>query len=614
MIACIDVGGGLVGLKDTRYDQALVDASKKIPGMRWNPGARAWIGYPDAVREVCTLLGLPVGSNCRLKPFAGEGADKGAGAVAGLRQYQKTGVAFLSSVGRCILADDMGMGKSIQAIAAACAVGGKVVIVCPNFVKSVWFYALQPKKVRKSKKKVGVANGANNGAVASVANAGGGSTFGGELLKWWPGLAPETVYLPKGTGAKLLSGGIPGESQVVVINYDIVEKWAPAIIEWVSGSSFSLVLDEAHLVGNAKSGRSRGVRTLADASTRLWALSGTPMTNRPKDLFNLLDTLYPGRLGSFYQYGVRYCGGHQVQVTPEKLVWDFSGASNLEELRRRLEFIMLRRTKAEVTLELPPKTRQIIRVPASATNKKPNDFVEVSDIEVDVEVDMDDVVGAYGRAFGPVGGSNAVTLGGGGEGADGVSMGNKKEARRQLALAAEVKFPTVLDMVKEHTDAGHKVIVASYRRKVADDMVAQLTRRGVTASVIHGGIAGEMRLDILLKYRALEGAGVIAVTIDTCSTGIDLSFADVLVVAELTYEPHELLQLESRIHRSGQMKNSLIQYVVADGSLDDFVVDIVLSKLDTFDQTIGAADNLSEGLRGTEEDILSSLYAAIGGL
>ena len=103
------------------------------------------------------------------------------------------------------------------------------------------------------------------------------------------------------------------------------------------------------------------------------------------------------------------------------------------------------------------------------------------------------------------------------------------------------------------------------------------------------------------------------VTIDSCATGIDLSFASVAVVLELTYEPHKLLQLESRLHRWGALLPVLIQYLCARGTVDEIVVSKVVGKLDTFERAIGATGEAigSELSSTTEDDILREILGGV---
>ena len=245
--------------------------------------------------------------------------------VGGLRKYQVEGVHFLLEKRAAILADDMGLGKSAQALTAARVLGLKTVIVCFKYAKGVW----------------------------------GGSE--GEISKWWPHAKVDSLE-----GSKLHR--LDPSTDVALIHYDVLHHWVLELTQW---GAQVLIVDEAQAIAGEDSRRAKAIRALALECPYRFFLTGTPMPNRPRDLWNILDTLHPGRWGNFYAFGMRYCGGHKVEI-PEigKTVYDFNGVSHPEELASRLKWVMLRRAKQEVALELPPKTRQVVWLD-TGTKKRP---------------------------------------------------------------------------------------------------------------------------------------------------------------------------------------------------------------------------------------------------
>ncbi|MCS7062403.1 MAG: SNF2-related protein, partial [Anaerolineae bacterium] len=155
-------------------------------------------------------------------------------------------------------------------------------------------------------------------------------------------------------------------TNVVVTNYDRLAKLHPGLkaVEWDL-----IILDEAHYLKNADAKRTKLVFGKDGLRGKRWvSLSGTPLMNRPAELWTHCKAYDPNGLGrSWREYHVRYCNGHINYMGH----WDISGASHLDELNRLLrERFMIRREKTEVLKELPPKRRQLIAVdPRSDTER-----------------------------------------------------------------------------------------------------------------------------------------------------------------------------------------------------------------------------------------------------
>src|SRR5688500_15884030 len=226
--------------------------------------------------------------------------------AAGLFPHQVEGVAFLLGRRRAILADDMGLGKTRQSIIALteAAPQGPYLVICPASIKHNWQREI-------------LAVGPDS-----------------EISIVGPGPVP----------------GLPWTGWVIV-NYDILGKTIDALCAhtWAG-----IVFDEAHYLKNHTSQRSRIGRRLAQAAgpdVLVHMLTGTPLTNRPRDLFVLLQLARHPMARSFLSFAKRYCA-----AVHNGYGWVTDGASNLDELRMQLHGLMLRRTKDDV-LDLPPKVR-----------------------------------------------------------------------------------------------------------------------------------------------------------------------------------------------------------------------------------------------------------------
>jgi hypothetical protein len=415
-------------------------------------------------------------------------------------------------------------GKSAQALRAARAFRNKTVIVCPSYVRGVW------------------------------------GNPQGQIEKWWPDAYPHTVVLG-GTRPTPLTD----ETQVVIIHYDVVHAWVDTLIAL---GVRTFIGDEGHLLQNPKSRRSIACRAIARVCVIRMILTGTPMQNRPKDLWNVIDILSEGRMGAnFFNFGIVFCNGHKEQVTPEKIVWDFKGVSNADELRTRMKFFMLRRTKADVALEIPPKTRQIIDVEVTKRHR------------YDVSLEL---------------------------------LKSTSALRRALNVAADGKLKEAASLVRDYSE-GHKVVVFTYRKSVAEFIVNSMTAARVKSAFIHGDVPQKKRDAIIVDAQQCKTDHVLAATIDSTSTGIDLSYADVCVFVELTWEPHKLAQAEARLHRFGQTRPVLIVYLIARGTGDELILQTVISKLETFENIIGSTGDLKSDLDSAPkgQDALDALYEAV---
>jgi SNF2-related domain/LAGLIDADG-like domain/Helicase conserved C-terminal domain len=412
--------------------------------------------------------------------------------------------------------------NTVQALRAMRALRfqGPSMVVCPNYAKGVWR---------------------------------------DETKRWWP--EAETIFLDGTKPEKkpellaALAKPMPRGGRLIVCNYDILHAWVGLFTDGeiklaATGESFKppvlLAFDEASFLQSEKSRRSKAAKELARVSRRRVGLDGTPPADKPKDLWNLVDTLSEGRFGKFFPYALRHCNAHRVQVTREKAVWDFSGESNLDELRKRVAFFTLRRTQKDVALELPELTRQIINVEVPRGHR------------------------------GPLG----------------MALQSEAAMRRVLDLAADGKVPHVIALAESHLKAGHHVVVFTHRRAIAEAIAKAFGNAG---AFIHGGMSQTKRDEVLKSKPSL-----LAATLDTAGRGLnDLVYYNVAIFAELHWVPSVLAQAEKRPHRPGQTRAVLIQYVIAEGTADELIRDGCIRKLQTRVSVLGKLDDgLLEQLDG----------------
>jgi SWI/SNF-related matrix-associated actin-dependent regulator 1 of chromatin subfamily A len=474
----------------------------------------------------------------------------------GLFPHQVEGVAFLLGRKRAILADDMGLGKTRQAIVALrhAAPGGPVLVVCPASVKRNWAREI------------------------SLAAAEG------------------PVHIVEGTRNQ----PIPRDARWVIVNYDILGRHVDAVgrVPWAG-----LVFDEAHYLKNHTSARSKVAREIASRTAAaaekepaVYLLTGTPLTNRPRDLFVLLQLVGHPLARSFLSFAKRYCDASKTEYG-----WKTDGASNLTELTVQLHGTMLRRAKGEV-LSLPPKLRTWLPT-ADGMGVATREMREVVELLVARAAGRSDASDRRSRAR---------------------LLAVLTKARQKLAVA---KFPTTLDLARSAVEQGEKVIVFS----CFDAPLQQLAKAfGSAAVAVTGKVPSGKRQRLVDRFQHDDDVRVFLANIIAGGTGLNLTAATQVVFNDLDWVPANHWQAEDRAYRLGQTRTVNVTYVVGAATIDEFVQAVLEAKtalvrsvvegealadegagavLDELERTVAA---MSPGLAdarqdGNDEDVINEL-------
>jgi SWI/SNF-related matrix-associated actin-dependent regulator of chromatin subfamily A-like protein 1 len=429
------------------------------------------------------------------------GATMRAGRIAErLFPHQVEGVAFLLKRRRAILADDMGLGKTRQAIIGLHVgePGGPYLVICPASVKRNWAREID-------------------------------------------------IALP-GAAVQVIAGksdGAPLTATWVVVNYDILAAHAERL---AAHPWRGIVFDEAHYIRNHSSQRSRQSRAVVDAARDplVYALTGTPLTNRPRDLFPLLQLCGHPLAKSFLSFAKRYCDAARNEYG-----WQTDGASNLDELAVQLHGVMLRRSKDDV-LELPPKLRTWLEVdvPANTGGR------EIAGV---VRMLVARQTGAPRAA--------------GGDAADRMRLlAQLSTARLKLAAA---KTAHTIEFVENAVAQGGKVIVFS----CFDDPVNKVKAHfGDAAVLLNGATPTAQRQARVDRFQNDDGVRVFVANIVAGGIGLNLTAARHVVFNDLDWVPANHWQAEDRAYRIGQAGTVHVTYMVAAGTVDDFVSTLLAAK------------------------------------
>jgi len=416
-----------------------------------------------------------------------------------LYEYQRDGRDFLMERKYALLADAMGTGKTAQAVMAAKGLAfEKILVICPASVKYNW---------RK------------------------------EILKWQP---EASINVIEGRGARIPS------TQYTVINYDLIHS-KPVFLQLLNNHYDLIICDEAHYLKNNRAKRTKCVyypRGLKDRTDRVWLLTGTPILNRPVELFSHLKALAPDRLGqrytSYIEFCKRYCAAYEG-----KWGWDVSGASNMGELAAKLDGFMLRRLKKHVLKQLPEKIYQTLEIPGNQ--------ILIKKERAGYEKEREGILGEL------------ATI------------------RRKSGMA---KVPYVVQHIKDILEDKQKAVIFAYHRDVISALMEKL--RDYTPVKLTGDTPAHERQKAVDNFRTDESCRLFIGQIEAAGTGIDglQDVCDTVVFAEVTWVPGQIHQAIDRCHRIGQKNAVLIQFLIAQGSIDEDIVASISTKEAVIQQVI----------------------------
>lgn len=355
---------------------------------------------------------------------------------------------------------------------------------------------------------------------------------------------------------------------IYICNYDILQ-----------GKEFKnldcIVLDEAHYIKNQYAIRTREVQRICKSNlkAKIIALTGTPMLNRPAELFPVLNLLLPQKFDNFFRFAHKYCAAHKKQIQTRdgiKEFWDFNGASNTEELGRLLRVtIMLRREKSQVLKELPEKIRTVIPV-------KKNAGKVFLDLEERTRGMMDKIREINKKIKEAKKNGDRDLLN---------KLKLEKTQVRSVAFtlmneyrryAFEEKKEIIVDFLSDTLES-EPVIVFVHHRDVAKFF--RDTFRQFNPLVITGETPADERAKLVEAFQTKDEYLLFIATTLAAAEGITLTKASTVVFAEYEWTPAKMLQAEGRVHRIGQ-KNTVNSYWFAlVGSVDEYFINKIIEKL-----------------------------------
>nr|XP_030738933.1 DNA annealing helicase and endonuclease ZRANB3 isoform X1 [Globicephala melas]XP_030738934.1 DNA annealing helicase and endonuclease ZRANB3 isoform X1 [Globicephala melas] len=451
---------------------------------------------------------------------------------AKLLPFQKDGITFaLRRDGRCMVADEMGLGKTIQAIGIAYFYKEEwpLLIVVPSSLRYPWTE---------------------------------------EIEKWIPELGPEEINVIQN---KTDVGRI-STSKVTVLGYGLLTTDAETLIDALNNQNFKVVIvDESHYMKSRNATRSRILLPVVQKAKRAILLTGTPALGRPEELFMQIEALFPQKFGTWTEYAKRYCNAH-VRYFGKRPQWDCRGASNLNELHQLLSDIMIRRLKAEVLTQLPPKIRQRIPfdLPAAAAKELNSSFEEWEKLmRTPNSGATQTVVGLFTRMF------KQTAIAKAGAVKDYIKMMLRNDSLKFLVFAHH------LSMLQACTEA----VIENKTRYIRID----------------GSVPSSERIHLVNQFQKDPETRVAILSIQAAGQGLTFTAASHVVFAELYWDPGHIKQAEDRAHRIGQCSSVNIHYLIANGTLDTLMWGMLNRKAQVTGSTLNGRKEKLKAEEGDKE-------------
>ena len=447
--------------------------------------------------------------------------------------------------GRAILADEVGLGKTIEAGLVLSelrlrALAGRSLVITPAGLVQQWREELERKF----------------GLPTVIAGSSG-----------WPAERRDAIVIASIAAARR----DPLKSHLAAAPWDVV------------------ILDEAHRVRSSRSASGRLARALR--ARYLLLLTATPVENRLQDLYELVTLVSPGLLGTPAQFRARH-GGSSETGTPR----DVSG------LRAATAEVMVRHRRSEVALMLPQRLAETVlitpgdedaglyadltgRIRAAAAGAKPSMLMTLR---------------ALARLAGSSPAAAAPTL---------TKIGWDDLAGRAARLGRTEKLAAVISRIRGHAQRGEKVLVFTAYRRTLDQLAADVAAAGVSAAVYHGSLSRQEKENAIASFR---DAVPVLLSTESAGEGRNIQFCHVMINVDLPWNPMQIEQRLGRLHRVGQDHEVLLTNLVAKGTIEQRILQVLESKINLFELVVGELDMIL-GRVDDDFDFEASVFDAFVG-
>lgn len=504
-------------------------------------------GFSVSLDKRLAALSAKLSSFSQIKPLA---VTKGF--CGKLRHYQEEGISWLNFLHEFelggILADEMGLGKTVQTLA--------------------FFQALKDKRGRKEAKK----------PVLIVAPTSVITNWSYEIRRFTPGMKSIMLH---GPSRKSLFARIP-EADIVLTSYALLRLDRHEL----ERHEFSyLVLDEAQNIKNPQATTTKAAKAIR-ARHRL-ALTGTPTENRPMELWSIMDFLMPGYLGSaeFFRSNI------------ERPILEGGTSTHVAQmLNAKTRPFILRRLKADVEKELPPKIESLLHVEMTPSQRD-----MYTQILNEVRPKVFDAVKKKG-----VQGASVSILAALLRLRQVCNHPNSIDAFSELAGYESGKFNLLKDLTQEALDSGRKILLFSQFRGMLSIIRSWLDESGVSYLYLDG--ATRNRQELIDKFSQDDSVRLFLISLKAGGSGLNLMAADTVIIYDPWWNPAVESQAVDRAHRIGQTRTVSVYRLVTEGSVEQKIMDLKARKSKLVDALINENGLSTVNLSKTD---LESLFSPL---
>lgn len=454
------------------------------------------------------------------------------GLQAQLRPYQEEGVEWALRLAHAglgaVLADDMGLGKTLQALAVllARAAAGPALVVAPTSLLGNWR---------------------------------------AEARRFAPGLQVALYAEGDAQGDRAALLRQVGPQQVLLVSYPMLQQEAERFADarWAT-----LVLDEAQAIKNAAAKRSQAVFAL-QADFRL-ALSGTPIENRLAELWSIMRACNPGLLGSLARFNERFAT--MIERQHDKVAQ--------RQLRRLIAPFILRRTKAQVLDDLPPRTELLLQVQAEEAEQAHYEALR-----------RDALMAAEKALEGDAAGQAHLNI------LAGLTRLRRAACDPRLVTPGfgrpGAKVQAFADLAAELVANGHKALVFSQFVDFLALLRQPLDEAGIRYQYLDGSTPSAERTRRVDAFQQGEGE-LFLISLKAGGFGLNLTVADYVVIADPWWNPAVEDQASGRAHRIGQQRPVTVYRLVQQGTLEEKILTLHRDKRELADQLLEAGDDVRQ--------------------